>query len=208
MQTKEKKSRWQMMKRNGWLLMLVGCLLLGACNGGNDKAADDSRLVRVKNTVDERVETKSGQAIARRLAEIANRVPNVRDAAALVVGKYAIVGIDVGANVDASRVGTIKYSVAEALQKDPYGANAIIVADPDLYTRVRNIGRQIDDGRPVQAFMNEIADIVGRVMPEVPSDLFKTTPTPTEENDGQLNERQERQLNEQQNKQSNQYLNR
>ncbi|OQP07856.1 hypothetical protein B1690_00775 [Geobacillus sp. 46C-IIa] len=197
------------MKRNCWLAVLC-FLLLSACTIGNDDEAreSDRSLVRVKNTVDERVENKSGQEIARRLAEIANRVPNVHDAAAIVVGKYAIVGIDVGANVDASRVGTIKYSVAEALQKDPYGANAVIVADPDLYARVRNIGRQIDDGRPVRAFMDEIADIVGRVMPEVPSDLFETTPEPTEENDGQLNEREERQLNERQDKQSNEHLNR
>ncbi|MDF9295894.1 YhcN/YlaJ family sporulation lipoprotein, partial [Geobacillus stearothermophilus] len=193
-----------MKKTLGWLAAF-SLLLLGGCNVGNSNEANDGdrSLVRVRNTVDEQVENKSGQEIARRIAEIANRVPNVHDATAIVVGKYAIVGIDVGANVDASRVGTIKYSVAEALQKDPYGANAIIIADPDLYTRVRNIGRQIDEGRPVQAFMNEIADIVGRVMPEVPSDLFETTPNPTEENDGQLNNQEERQLNERQEKQSN-----
>ncbi|MGG3162299.1 YhcN/YlaJ family sporulation lipoprotein [Geobacillus stearothermophilus] len=198
-----------MKKTLGWLAAF-SLLLLGGCNVGNSNEANDGdrSLVRVRNTVDEQVENKSGQEIARRIAEIANRVPNVHDATAIVVGKYAIVGIDVGANVDASRVGTIKYSVAEALQKDPYGANAIIVADPDLYTRVRNIGRQIDEGRPVQAFMNEIADIVGRVMPEVPSDLFETTPNPTEENDGQLNNQEERQLNERQEKQSNHHLNR
>lgn len=196
-----------MKKTLGWLAAF-SLLLLGGCNVGNSNEANDGdrSLVRVRNTVDEQVENKSGQEIARRIAEIANRVPNVHDATAIVVGKYAIVGIDVGANVDASRVGTIKYSVAEALQKDPYGANAIIIADPDLYTRVRNIGRQIDEGRPVQAFMNEIADIVGRVMPEVPSDLFETTPNPTEENDGQLNNQEERQLNERQEKQSNHHL--
>ncbi|MED3665458.1 YhcN/YlaJ family sporulation lipoprotein [Geobacillus stearothermophilus] len=198
-----------MKKTLGWLAAF-SLLLLGGCNVGNSNEANDGdrSLVRVRNTVDEQVENKSGQEIARRIAEIANRVPNVHDATAIVVGKYAIVGIDVGANVDASRVGTIKYSVAEALQKDPYGANAIIIADPDLYTRVRNIGRQIDEGRPVQAFMNEIADIVGRVMPEVPSDLFETTPNPTKENDGQLNNQEERQLNEHQEKQSNHHLNR
>ncbi|MGG3018660.1 YhcN/YlaJ family sporulation lipoprotein [Geobacillus stearothermophilus] len=198
-----------MKKTLGWLAAF-SLLLLGGCNVGNSNEANDRdrSLVRVRNTVDEQVENKSGQEIARRIAEIANRVPNVHDATAIVVGKYAIVGIDVGANVDASHVGTIKYSVAEALQKDPYGANAIIIADPDLYTRVRNIGRQIDEGRPVQAFMNEIADIVGRVMPEVPSDLFETTPNPTEENDGQLNNQEERQLNEHQEKQSNHHLNR
>ena len=171
-----------------YLFIAICICLLNGCNiGNNERARDDDRsLVRVKNTADEKAANKSGQEIAHRLADLANRVPNVNDAAALVVGKYAIVGIDIDANMDASRVGTIKYSVAETLQKDPYGANAIIIADPDLYTRLKNIVNQVDNGRPVQAFMNEIADIVGRVMPEVPSDLFETTPPePTEQNDPQ-----------------------
>jgi YhcN/YlaJ family sporulation lipoprotein len=193
-----------------YLFIAICICLLNGCNiGNNERARDDDRsLVRVKNTADEKAANKSGQEIAHRLADLANRVPNVNDAAALVVGKYAIVGIDIDANMDASRVGTIKYSVAETLQKDPYGANAIIIADPDLYTRLKNIVNQVDNGRPVQAFMNEIADIVGRVMPEVPSDLFETTPPePTEQNDPQLNKREEQQLHNRQEKQSNEYLN-
>jgi YhcN/YlaJ family sporulation lipoprotein len=193
-----------------YLFIAICICLLNGCNiGNNERARDDDRsLVRVKNTTDEKAANKSGQEIAHRLADLANRVPNVNDAAALVVGKYAIVGIDIDANMDASRVGTIKYSVAETLQKDPYGANAIIIADPDLYTRLKNIVNQVDNGRPVQAFMNEIADIVGRVMPEVPSDLFETTPPePTEQNDPQLNKREEQQLHNRQEKQSNEYLN-
>ncbi|OAT73497.1 YhcN/YlaJ family sporulation lipoprotein [Parageobacillus thermoglucosidasius] len=192
-------------------LFIAICIgLLSGCNFGNNEGARDADRspVRVKNTADEKTADKSGQEIAHRLASLAKRVPNVNDATALVVGKYAIVGIDVDANIDASRVGTIKYSVAETLQKDPYGANAIIIADPDLYTRLKNIVNQVDNGRPVQALMNEIADIVGRVMPEVPSDLFETTPPePTEQNDSQLNQREEKQLHHRQEKQSNEYLN-
>lgn len=192
-------------------LFIAICIgLLSGCNFGNNESARDGdrSLVRVKNTADEKTVDKSGQAIAHRLANLAKRVPNVNDAAALVVGKYAIVGIDVAANIDASRVGTIKYSVAETLRKDPYGANAIIIADPDLYARLKNIVNQVDNGRPVQAFMNEIADIVGRVMPEVPSDLLETTPPePTEQNDSQLNKREEEQLHHRQENQSNEHLN-
>ncbi|GCD83487.1 YhcN/YlaJ family sporulation lipoprotein [Parageobacillus thermoglucosidasius] len=192
-------------------LLIAICIgLLSGCNIGNNEGARDADrpLVRVKNTADEKTADKSAREIAHRLANLAKRVPNVNDAAVLVVGKYAIVGIDIDANIDASRVGTIKYSVAEALQKDPYGANSIIIADPDLYTRLKNIVNQVDNGRPVQAFMNEIADIVGRVMPEVPSDLFETTPPePTKQNDSQLNKREEKQLHNRQEKQSNEHLN-
>jgi YhcN/YlaJ family sporulation lipoprotein len=192
------------------LLVALCICLLGGCNIGNDERAKDTErsLVRVKNSTNEKITNKTGQNIAHRLANLADRVPNVNDATVLVVGKYAIVGIDIDANMDASRVGTIKYSVAEALQKDPYGANAIIIADPDLYARLKNIASQVDNGRPVQAFMNEIADIVGRVMPEVPSDLLETTPPePTDENDSQLNKKEEQQLHHRQEKQSNEYLN-
>ena len=43
-------------------------------------------------------------------------VPGVNDATAVVVGKYAIVGIDVKAKLDRTRVESIKYSVAESLK--------------------------------------------------------------------------------------------
>ncbi|MCZ0754237.1 YhcN/YlaJ family sporulation lipoprotein [Anoxybacillus sp. J5B_2022] len=182
--------------------------ILTGCNIGNRQDTPNESLVRVKNTVSENVQNKSGQQIAHHLADLANRVPNVEDATVLVVGKYAIVGIDVNDKLDRSRVGTVKYSVAESLQKDPYGANAIIIADPDLYTRLQNIVRQVDNGRPVQAFMNEVADIVGRVMPEIPSDLLQTkNPAPTKENNAELNKKEEKQLNNRQDKQSNHYLN-
>ncbi|WP_373367367.1 YhcN/YlaJ family sporulation lipoprotein [Thermaerobacillus caldiproteolyticus] len=191
------------------LVLFFMMVALSACNVTNKQnEANERSLVQVKNSADEKITNKSGQAIAKHLATLANRVPNVNDATAVVVGKYAIVGIDVNSNIDASRVGTIKYSVAESLQKDPYGANAIIIADPDLYARLNNIAKQVDNGRPVQSFMNELADIVGRVMPEVPSDLFnQKNEQPTKENDSQLNKREEQQLNNRQEQQSNDYLN-
>ena len=43
-------------------------------------------------------------------------MPGVNDATAVVVGKYAIVGIDVKAKLDRTRVESIKYSVAESLK--------------------------------------------------------------------------------------------
>jgi YhcN/YlaJ family sporulation lipoprotein len=176
-------------------------------NEKNNSPSHDSG-VHVKNTTNEKVVNKSGQDTAKRLVNISNSVPNVNDATAVVVGKYAIVGIDVNSKLDQSRVGTIKYSVAESLQKDPYGANAIIIADPDLNTRLREIAREVNNGRPVQGFMDELAAIVGRVMPEVPSDLLKmTNPEPTEQNDSQLNPNEEQQLNKRQEKQTNDYLN-
>ncbi|WP_415639993.1 YhcN/YlaJ family sporulation lipoprotein [Paenibacillus sediminis] len=104
------------------------------------------------------------------LEKLAEKVPGVKKANVVITGNTAIVGIDVDGDLDRSRVGTIKYSVAEALRKDPYGKNAIVTADVDISKRLAEIGNDIRRGHPISGFASELADIVGRIMPQVPSD--------------------------------------
>jgi len=111
---------------------------------------------------------REAQEVADRLVHLATRIEQVNDATAVVVGKYAVVGIDVDANLDRSRVGTIKYSVAEALKADPKGAYAIITADVDTNQRLRQMAKDIRNGKPIEGVMDELAAIVGRIMPQVP----------------------------------------
>ncbi|MBW7650141.1 YhcN/YlaJ family sporulation lipoprotein [Anoxybacillus sp. ST4] len=187
--------------------IIVFILLVASACGQQAQPNDRQSLVHVKNTTNEQIVNKSGQQIARHLADLASSVPNVNDATVLVVGKYALVGIDVNAKLDPSRVGTVKYSVVESLQKDPYGANAIVIADADLNTRLRAIQKQVEKGKPIQGFMDELAAIVGRVMPEIPSDFLQTTnPRSTRQNDKQLNEGEQQQLENEQQKQSNDHM--
>ncbi|MGG6432197.1 YhcN/YlaJ family sporulation lipoprotein [Anoxybacillus sp. D401a] len=187
--------------------IIVFILLVASACGQQAQPNDRQSLVHVKNTTNERIVNKSGQQIARHLANLASSVPNVNDATVLVVGKYALVGIDVNAKLDPSRVGTVKYSVVESLQKDPYGANAIVIADADLNARLKAIQKQVENGKPIQGFMDELAAIVGRVMPEIPSDFLQTTnPRSTRQNDKQLNEGEQQQLENEQQKQSNDHM--
>ncbi|WP_461201135.1 YhcN/YlaJ family sporulation lipoprotein [Anoxybacillus sp. TBDG-1] len=193
------------MERLKYIIIFM-LLFISAC-GQQAQPNDRDSLVHVKNTTNEKTVNKSGQQIARHLANLASSVPNVNDATVLVVGKYALVGIDVNAKLDPSRVGTVKYSVVESLQKDPYGANAIVIADADLNTRLRAIQKQVEKGKPIQGFMDELAAIVGRVMPEIPSDFLQTTnPRSTRQNDKQLNGGEQKQLEKEQQKQSNDHM--
>jgi YhcN/YlaJ family sporulation lipoprotein len=183
------------------------CFLLAGCssNDNNEAAKNGNQsLVNVKNSYIESVDRKSGQEISKRLVGLATSIPNVNDATAVVLGKYAIVGIDVNAKIDRSQVGSIKYSVAESLRKDPYGAKAIVVADADTYQRLQEIQADIKKGRPVQGIMEELSDIAGRLMPEIPGDLI--TPSPknaTEKQDNKLPTNDEKKLKKEQEDQSN-----
>ncbi|TWM63711.1 hypothetical protein CHCC14814_0698 [Bacillus paralicheniformis] len=187
-------------------------MLLSACGIQNNARNEANELpgnkpIQVKNSSQEPVNREDGQAISRRLVKITESVPGVNDATAVVLGRLAVVGIDVKDNLERSKVESIKYSVAEALQNDPYGANAAVVADPDTVNRLRAMGREIQAGRPVKGILDELAAIVGRVLPEVPNDATDNQQTnPTKSNNDQLNDRNQKQLEKEQNKQSNKHM--
>lgn len=159
------------------LFLLSGC--------GTDRNASDgnARGVReVKQSVDRPDRNPSNREIAKRLVTLANDVPGVRGATAIVAGDYAVVGIDVDKDLDRSRVGTIKYSVAQALKNDPYGANAAVTSDPDIVQRLKNMGNKIRRGQPLSGVANELAAIVERIVPEVPQQPLQ--PSDNLQNDG------------------------
>ncbi|KAB7707929.1 YhcN/YlaJ family sporulation lipoprotein [Bacillus aerolatus] len=162
------------------------------------------KKVRVNNSEPNETKRISIREASRRLAGTAREMPGVNDATAVAWGRYAFVGIDVNDNLDRSEVGSIKYTVAEGLKNQPYGADAVVIADPDLYARLKEIGQDIENGRPLQGLANELADIAGRAMPEVPGDLTEhETDKPTEKPKKQLSPTEDQQLQRQQEEQSN-----
>ncbi|KRF68018.1 hypothetical protein ASG99_00630 [Bacillus sp. Soil768D1] len=193
------------------ILSLATVLLMTGCsmNNNNEESQDNtkSNLTKVNNSSVQETDRKTGQQTAKRLTGLAKSIPEVNDATAVVLGKYAIVGIDIDQDIERSQVGTIKYSVGESLKHDPNGANAIIVADPDINERIREVAKDINNGKPVRGILNELADITSRVIPEVPGDILTPTPTKIIENEkAKLNDNKERkQLDEEQNDQSNHY---
>jgi YhcN/YlaJ family sporulation lipoprotein len=180
-------------------------LLVTACNMQNDANQDQrDHKVKVQNSVIQNVDRKSGQEISRHLVNLTTHVPNVEDAAAVVIGRYAIVGVDVNDNMERSEVDTVKYTVAETLKKDPHGARAAVIADPDITARLREISEDIQNGKPIQGIMNELADITGRIMPEVPADMIDPQrKSPTEDPKKMLDDQEKQELEKKQEKQSN-----
>jgi YhcN/YlaJ family sporulation lipoprotein len=191
-------------------LLMFTCflLLLAACNNNTNNAQNNEKqsLVNVKNTNIEEVDRQTGQEISKRLVELATSIPNVHDATAVVIGRYAIVGIDVNSKIERSQVGSIKYSVAESLKKDPHGARAIVVADADTNQRLKEISADIKKGRPIQGIMEELADVAGRLMPEIPGDMINPNPkNAPEEPKKKLQENEKKSLEDKQQEESKHY---
>ncbi|OEF99289.1 hypothetical protein BHF71_09200 [Vulcanibacillus modesticaldus] len=170
--------------------------ILSGCQVTNKPPANESappnKMIKqsenVPQTAPEPKRNRNPEAVAHRLASLAVRIPQVNDATVIVFGKYAIVGIDVDANLDRSRVGTIKYSVAEALKEDPLGANTLVTSDPDIVQRIREINADIKKGHPIRGFAEELSDIVARIMPLAPKNVEKKEEPPSKKNQKQLNQ--------------------
>jgi hypothetical protein len=100
-------------------------------------------------------------------------------------------------------VGSIKYSVAESLKEDPRGARAIVVADADTNQRLKEISADIKKGRPIQGIMEELADVAGRLMPEIPGDMIDPNPkNAPEEPKKKLQENEKKSLEDKQQEES------
>jgi YhcN/YlaJ family sporulation lipoprotein len=183
------------------LLLVVGCQQKDS-NSLADKEQRNNQFVNVKNSDPRESPDLRYNEMAQHLAELASDVPNVNDAAAVVAGPYAVVGIDVDKDLDRSRVGTIKYSVVEALQHDPYGKTAVVVADADVMERLRGMGNKISQGHPVYGFVDELSAIVGRYMPEFP--INENRPVEPDQNKEIIPEKDKKQLDDVEEEQSNQ----
>ncbi|KZZ82993.1 MULTISPECIES: YhcN/YlaJ family sporulation lipoprotein [Bacillaceae] len=200
------------MLRSILFFVISGLFMLTACSANENSQGETStdyktKPITVKNSIERPVDRKTGQQISKHLVEIANRVPDVNDATAVVLGKYAIVGIDVESELDRSKVESVKYSVTESLKNDPYGANAVVVADADTNQRIRHLAKEIQQGRPIGGLLDELAAIVGRIMPDVPNDTMDNQEKePTEQDNDQLPKDQQDELDKHQNDESNKEL--
>lgn len=154
-----------------FIIIAVSC----TANPNNDNSppqSDQQNQVKVKQTVPEKRDIKDHQEVADRLEKLAKQMPQVKSANCVVIGNTAILGINVDEKLDQSKVGIIKYSVAEALRKDPHGVHAIVTADMDIAERLRIIRKEIKQGRPVSGFTKELGAIIGRIMPQLPMDVL------------------------------------
>lgn len=124
------------------------------------------------------VNEESDVALKDHFEQLAMRVPGVNGAHCVVMNNVAVIGIDVDGSLTRSRVGSVKYSVAEAVRKDPRGVRALVTADMDLTSRLNEMGRHISKGNPVSGFADEMADIIGRIMPQLPEDTKPQVNTP------------------------------
>ncbi|GAA0613360.1 YhcN/YlaJ family sporulation lipoprotein [Virgibacillus siamensis] len=192
------------------ILSIASIMVIAGCQQNQEEQSlpsedknNNDRIVQIDDSDPMEKKNLSNSEIAAHLSNVASEVPQVNDAASVVAGSYAVVGIDVDKDLDRSRVGSVKYSVLESLKEDPYGKTAVVVADADVVQRLRNMGDKISQGYPVQGVVDELSGIVGRYMPDFP--INENRPDEPDQNKNTTPKKKEKQLDDIEEDQSNQH---
>lgn len=118
-----------------------------------------------------RPETDLGNDVAERANYLANaveRIDGVDRAAVVITNNTALVGIDLKDNVEGNMTTQMKNEVERVVRNtDRRIVNVQVTADADLYRRINNIARDINNGRPIQGFDDEIREIIRRITPNM-----------------------------------------
>lgn len=187
------------------ICIAMTCFIISGCQSNNDDVSmsnekSNNRFLQVEDSDPAKKQSLSNSEIADHLSSVAAGVDNVNNATAVVAGPYAVVGIDVDKDLDRSRVGTIKYSVLESLQHDPYGKTAVVVADGDIMERLNQMKNKMKQGYPVHGVVDELSGIIGRYMPNFPID--EDQPKEQDQNKDVLPKKDEKKLDDIQEDQS------
>lgn len=107
---------------------------------------------------------------ARRSDEIAKevtKVEEVKSASVVISQNTALVGVNLTEDIKAEINEDIKNEIEDAVKKADREIDRVsITADPDLLSRIENMGREIGRGRPISGFGREIEEIVRRITPD------------------------------------------
>lgn len=123
---------------------------------------DNNRIGRVPGDNNMNNLSRRANSIARRIAQL----NEVNRCSVLLSGDTAIVGVDMANNLEGRMTTELKQKIENIVKDmDNNIKNVSITADPDLFTRISNMARDIRDGRPITGFANQFQEILRRITP-------------------------------------------
>jgi len=155
-----------------YLVILIGIFVITGCSKTNQQSKVKMQQSATNNQTAENQTVEYPQQTAAHLEQLAASFPQVQSAHVVMLGNVAVVGINVKPDLPRSQVDNLKYSVSEALHKDPNGSHAVVTADMDLDQRLMNIRQAIMNGRPIAGFAKELGIIIGRIIPQLPQEAI------------------------------------
>lgn len=115
------------------------------------------------------MDTAVDSTLMTRANTIAQRVADLNDvdrASVVITGNTALVGVDMRNNIQGRMTTELKRKIeAKVKNTDSRIKNVAVTADPDLSTRINRIVTDMENGRPISGFANEIQEMLRKITP-------------------------------------------
>lgn len=109
---------------------------------------------------------EDAMTVAKKVSDEVQRLSEIKKATTLVVGDTALIGVEFDAQYKGEMTTRIKDMVASrAKAADKRIQNVSVTADPDLLTRVQDLGKKLDGGSVISDITTEFTEIVNRIAP-------------------------------------------
>lgn len=153
-------------------VFLVGCR--GAEKPNLPRTKQEDRNI-IDNEIERKdldiVEEKSDKALSTRAEKIADSIvdlPGVDDATVVITGNTALVGVDIEDELEGKVVTDLKKQIVTRVKQiDKNIENVTVTADPDLFERIDDIAQEINRGRGMNEFTDEVKEIIRRITPSM-----------------------------------------
>ena len=102
------------------------------------------------------------RTIARKVADL----NEVDKASCLITGNTAIVAVDMKNNIRGQMTTKLKQKIETKVKNtDNRIKNVAITADPDLSTRIKTMATDMENGKPITGFADEIKEMLRKITP-------------------------------------------
>lgn len=133
--------------------------------GDEDNAEDNN----TDNATDKNTNSADGDLHdrAEKIADaVVKDVAQVKDARTVISEKLAYVSVEIDNTADTAESATLKDEITEVVKKtDTEIETVYVMEDADTFTRMKEIGDDIANGKPVSGFAEELENLFVRVTP-------------------------------------------
>ena len=104
---------------------------------------------------------------ARRIANKVADIDDIESAACVITGNTAMIGVQFNEQYKGKMTDAIKKKIDQVVkQADTRIDRVAVTTDPDVVSRIRDIFRDIGQGKPVSGFAKEINELLNRIQPK------------------------------------------
>ncbi len=170
-------------------LLFVSCLIFTGCGNSNTQQTppannnqtdtqnnkdtnNTNNTDNVTNNTDNNVaeNTKDNSDLSARAEKIADAVVNdvaqVKDARTVISEKIAYVSVAIEKTADTAESAALKDEITQVVKKtDTEIETVYVMEDPNTFTRMKEIGEDIANGKPISGFVEELENLFVRVTP-------------------------------------------